>query len=210
MNDHHYETQQENFWAGEFGDEYILRSQGKEILNSNIDFFERALKKTNNIKTCIEFGSNIGMNIKALKEIYSDKEFHAIEINKNALCYLKEILPEKNIINDSIINFKPFKKWDLVLIKGVLIHCNPERLPNVYLSLVNSCSKYLLINEYYNPKPVAIDYRGHSEKLYKRDFAGEILDSFPEMKLLDYGFLYDREPVHKRVGSTNWFLLEKN
>ena len=55
----HYETQQENFWAGEFGDEYILRSQGKEILNSNIDFFERALKKTNNIKTCIEFGSNI-------------------------------------------------------------------------------------------------------------------------------------------------------
>ena len=83
-------------------------------------------------------------------------------------------------------------------------------LPKVYLSLINSCSKYLLINEYYNPKPVSIDYRGHSERLYKRDFAGEILDSFPEMKLIDYGFLYERDPVHKRVGSTNWFLLEKN
>ena len=40
----------------------------------------------------------------------------------------------------------------------------------------NLISKYLLINEYYNPKPVSIDYRGHSERLYKRDFAGEILD----------------------------------
>ena len=83
-------------------------------------------------------------------------------------------------------------------------------LSKIYLSLVNSCNKYLLINEYYNPKPVSIDYRGHSEKLYKRDFAGEILDSFPEMKLVDYGFLYERDPIHKRVGSTNWFLLKKN
>ena len=205
-----YETQQENFWAGEFGNEYILRSQGEEILNSNINFFERALKKTKNIKTCIEFGSNIGMNIRALKKICPEKEFHAIEINKSALSYLKEIVPEENIINDSIINFRPFKKWDLVLIKGVLIHLNPDKLQKVYLSLVNSCSKYLLINEYYNPKPVAIDYRGHSERLFKRDFAGEILDAYPEMKLLDYGFLYDRESIHKRVGSTNWFLLEKN
>ena len=204
-----YSTQQENFWAGEFGNEYVSRSQGKEILNSNIDFFKRSLKKTNNVKTCIEFGSNVGMNLRALKEISPENELHAIEINKKAINYLKEVIPVENIINDSILNFKPFKKWDLVLIKGVLIHINPEMLHKVYLSLVNSCSKYLLINEYYNPKPVSIDYRGHSDRLYKRDFAGEILDNFPEMKLLDYGFLYDREPVHKRVGSTNWFLLEK-
>ena len=205
-----YKTQQEDFWAGEFGDDYVLRSQDIEILNSSIDFFKVALRKTNNIKTCIEFGSNVGMNLRALKEIYPQKELHAIEINKKAINYLREVIPEENIINDSILNFKPFKKWDLVLIKGVLIHINPEMLPEVYLSLVNSCSKYLLINEYYNPKPVSIDYRGHSDKLFKRDFTGEILDNFPEMKLLDYGFLYDRDPIHKRVGSANWFLLEKN
>ena len=201
-----YITQQENFWAGEFGNEYVSRSQGEEIINSNIDFFKKALKNVTDIKTCIEFGSNIGLNIRALKKIYPDQEHHVIEINKKAVEYLKEFISEENIINDSIINFKPFKKWDLVLIKGVLIHINPEMLSKIYLSLVNSCNKYLLINEYYNPKPVSIDYRGHSEKLYKRDFAGEILDSFPEMKLVDYGFLYERDPIHKRVGSTNWFL----
>lgn len=208
MNDN-YSTEQENFWAGDFGNEYVLRSQGTEILNSNISFFKSALKNTNNIKTCIEFGSNIGMNIKALQKLFPNQEQHAIEINKDAVSYLKKVIPEGNIINDSIINFKPFKKWDLVLIKGVLIHINPEMLQKVYLSLVNACSKYLLINEYYNPKPVTIDYRGHYERLFKRDFAGEILDTFPEMKLIDYGFLYERDPVHKRVGSTNWFLLEK-
>ena len=205
-----YETQQEKFWAGEFGNEYVSRSHGEEILNSNINFFERALKKTHNIKTFIEFGANIGMNIRAFKKISPETDFHAIEINKKAYGHLKKVISEKNIIKDSILNFKPFKKWDLVLIKGVLIHINPEMLSKVYLSLVNSSSKYLLIDEYYNPNPVSVEYRGHSEKLFKRDFAGEILDNFPEMKLLDYGFLYDREPVHKRVGSSNWFLLEKN
>ena len=34
-----YYTEQENFWAGDFGNEYVLRSQGTEILNSNISFF---------------------------------------------------------------------------------------------------------------------------------------------------------------------------
>ena len=80
-----YITHQENFWAGEFGNEYVSRSQGLEILESNIDFFEKALKKTNNIKTCIEFGSNVGMNLRALKQILPENEFHAIEINKKAI-----------------------------------------------------------------------------------------------------------------------------
>ena len=40
-----YYTEQENFWAGDFGNEYVLRSQGTEILNSNISFFKSALKK---------------------------------------------------------------------------------------------------------------------------------------------------------------------
>ena len=69
-----YVTQQENFWAGEFGNEYVSRSQGEEIINSNIDFFKKALKSAEDIKTCIEFGSNIGLNIRALKKIYPDQE----------------------------------------------------------------------------------------------------------------------------------------
>ena len=75
------------------------------------------------------------MNIKALKKIDPNFEFHTIEINKKALPYLKQLLPEENIIIDSILDFKSLKKWDLVLIKGVLNHINPEMLQRIVASI---------------------------------------------------------------------------
>ena len=112
-------------------------------------------------------------------------------------------------MNDSIIGFRPPRTWDLVLVKGVLIHINPDMLPDVYDSLVAACSRYLLVAEYYNPSPVAIPYRGHSDRLFKRDFAGEIMDLHPEMTLVDYGFSYRRDNKAPQDDIT-WFLLEKH
>ena len=54
--------------------------------------------------------------------------------------------------------------------------------------MVSATNRYLLVAEYYNPIPVAIPYRGHNERLFKRDFAGEIMEYYSEMQLLDYGF----------------------
>ncbi|MFM6157881.1 MAG: pseudaminic acid biosynthesis-associated methylase, partial [Sphaerospermopsis kisseleviana] len=68
---------------------------------------------------------------------------------------------------------------------------------------------YLLIAEYYNPSPVAIPYRGHADRLFKRDFAGEVLDQHPELRLVDYGFVYRRDPNFPQDDIT-WFLIEKN
>ena len=68
-------TDQEFFWSGEFGDNYIERNENKRLLTSNINFFIKSLQRTKNLKTCIEFGSNVGMNIKSLKIIYPDLEF---------------------------------------------------------------------------------------------------------------------------------------
>jgi len=96
----------------------------------------------------------------------------------------------------------------LTLIKGVLIHINPDELQAVYAKLVQTCRRYLLVAEYYNPSPVTIPYRGHLDRLFKRDFAGEILDQYPEMKLIDYGFSYRRDPNFPQDDIT-WFLMEK-
>ena len=63
--------------------------------------------------------------------------------------------------------------------------------------------------EYYNPTPVEISYRGHSGKLFKRDFAGEMLDRFLDLQLLDYGFCYSRD-YNFLYGNATWFLLEKS
>ena len=203
-----YRTEQENFWAGDFGEEYIERNQGEKLLASNLALFSRALERTRNIESAIEFGANIGMNLKALQLLLPKASLSAIEINPQAAKQLEEILPKNNVITTSILDFSPHKAWDLVLIKGVLIHINPAELPVVYKSLIESSSRYVLVAEYYNPEPVSVPYRGHSDRLFKRDFAGEILDAYPEMKLIDYGFAYHRDPVFPQ-GDITWFLMEK-
>ena len=201
--------EQEAFWAGEFGDAYTKRNQGKNLLASNLNFFSKSLLSTNNLNSCIEFGANIGMNLKALQLLYPNIELNAIEINKEAAEELTSLVNKKNIFQGSIFNYDPVIKFDLVIIKGVLIHINPDQLMNVYNKLVASSKRYILVAEYYNPSPVAIPYRGHTEKLFKRDFAGEMMDNYSELSLKDYGFIYHRDPTFPQ-DDISWFLLEKN
>ena len=203
-----FKTEQESFWAGKFGTDYIQRNKGDVLLAANLDFFAKALRGTRDVKTCIEFGANIGMNLKALKLLHPEIEQHGIEINADAANELAKIIPSDHVYQKSILDFNPVKRWDLVLIKGVLIHINPEVLPHVYDKLVGSSGRYLLIAEYYNPSPVAIPYRGHTDRLFKRDFAGEIMDIYPQMNLVDYGFAYRRDPSFRQDDIT-WFLMEK-
>ena len=203
-----FSTDQEEFWAGEFGTQYITRNQGDALLASNLDFFAKTLRHAGRFNSCIEFGANIGMNIKALKLLHPTMEAHAVEINADAAKQLGELIPPSQVYNTSILEFEPQRRWDLALIKGVLIHIDPNHLPQVYEKLVAATSRYLLVAEYYNPVPVTIPYRGHHDKLFKRDFAGEIMDRHSEMRLLDYGFAYHRDPNFPQ-DDINWFLMEK-
>lgn len=203
-----FKTEQEKFWAGDFGDAYIDRNQGDELLASNLNMWVNMLKNAQKLDSCIEFGANIGMNLKALKLLHPQQDQFGIEINSEAAIQLEKVIPASNIFNLSIFDFEPYRKFDLSFIKGVLIHINPTELQNVYEKLVASCGRYLLVAEYYNPSPVDIPYRGHNDRLFKRDFAGEIMELHPEMKLIDYGFSYRNDPVFPQDDIT-WFLMEK-
>ena len=203
-----FKTEQEVFWAGEFGTEYINRNRGDVMLASNLDFFAKALRAARGIKTCIEFGANIGMNLRALKLLYPTQEQHGIEINADAARELAQVIPSHHVHHGSILDFNSEQTWDLVLVKGVLIHINPDALPQVYDKLVAASGRYLLVAEYYNPAPVAISYRGHTDRLFKRDFAGEIMDRHQKMELVDYGFAYRRDANFPQDDIT-WFLMEK-
>lgn len=203
-----FKTEQEAFWAGDFGTEYIQRNQGDALLASNLHFFAKALHRARSVKSCIEFGANIGMNLKALKLLHPGIEAHGIEINANAAEQLGEVIPSSQVHLTSILDFVPERSWDLTLVKGVLIHINPDALPQVYDKLVAATGRYLLVAEYYNPAPVAIAYRGHSDRLFKRDFAGEIMDRHPKLQLIDYGFAYRRDTDFSQDDIT-WFLMDK-
>lgn len=204
-----YQTEEEKFWSGEFGGEYIKRNCDSKLIIQNYHFFSRALSKAVDIRTCLEFGANIGLNIKALMKLFPECNFSALELNERAVRTLNEINNVK-VIHESVLEFNPNNiRYDLVLSKGLLIHINPKKLKSVYEIMYQSSSKYILISEYFNPEPITLDYYGHKEKLYKRDFAGEILDKFKDLVLIDYGFNYNRDKFSSQ-DDTTFFLLQKS
>lgn len=202
-----YKTEQESFWAGEFGDKYISRNSDADMIRSNIAMFSRILKRTDDISSILELGANIGLNLIALNQLLPKLDISAVEINENAVKALKDIDNVK-VEHTSILSYQATEKKDFVFTKGVLIHINPEYLQNVYKIMYESSNKYICISEYYNPSPVEITYRGNKEKLFKRDFAGELLEKYPNLKLIDYGFVYHRDNYFPQDDMT-WFLLEK-
>jgi spore coat polysaccharide biosynthesis protein SpsF len=197
-------SEQEEFWAGEFGTGYIDRNSSEEWVRSNKVFFARSLSGLSQSPgSILEIGSNIGLNMLALKDLYPQAELASVEINTEACTALASIVDQ--VFNQSIQEYDPKEKFELVLIKGVLIHMNPDDLLSTYKKIAASSSKYVLIAEYYNPTPIAIDYRGHKDKLFKRDFAGEFLDANPTWRIQDYGFVYHKDQFPQ--DDLTWFLL---
>jgi len=200
-------NEQEKFWEDDFGDKYIQRNNRNELIESNYKLFLKIRKHLKKVRSIIEFGSNIGLNLLALKKISNNFNLTGVDINKKSIRSLKKNKEIKSY-NCSILNFDEKKTYDLVFVKGVLIHINPKDIKKVYTKIYDYASKYIYLAEYYNPTPVKIKYRGHANKLFKRDFAGEMLDLYPELEVIDYGFVYHRDKFPQ--DDITWFLMKKN
>ena len=202
-----FTTEQERFWAGKFGDEYIGRNTGPEILAAKIGFWSKILHSAGAISSCLELGSNIGLNLKALGIILPHLQMTGVEINAKAASECAK-LERVKVVNQSILEYKSENTFDLTFTSGVLIHINPDMLPLIYDVLYRHSKRYILVSEYYNPTPMEVNYRGNTGKLFKRDFAGEIMDRYSTLKLIDYGFQYHRDNNFP-IDDTTWFLMEK-
>lgn len=197
----------EDFWKGSFGNEYISRNLDVDLLNSNLNLFNQILSNIiSSPKTILELGANIGMNIRALKKLLPDTEFTGVDINSEAC---KELaLTGCQVVNSSINELNLDKKFDLVLTKTVLIHIDPTDLQITFDKIYNYSKEWILVAEYFNPTPIEVEYRGYSGKLFKRDFAGELLNTYKDLKLVNYGFVYSRDAFPQ--DDITWFLLRKS
>lgn len=198
-------SDQEAFWAGDFGNNYIKRNLKS---NDRIKTLGRELIKNKiKISSAFEIGTNVGFNLDSLKIIYPRIKTYGVELNKRAYNICKK---KHTCFNKSLLNFETKKKFDLVFTSGVLIHQNPKYLKIFYKKLYQFSNKYIYLAEYFNPTPITVSYRGHTEKLFKRDFAKEIWEMFPKLKLIDYGFHWKFDPYLKNnCDDANWFLFEK-
>jgi len=200
-------NKQEKFWKGKFGDFYTKRNSKKSQLLSNINFFKNILKNQKSIRSILELGCNRGLNLKALKCINGKYKLTGVDINKDAIEKLRR-WGEATTYNSDIKSLRLEKKFDLVFTKGVLIHVNPKNLKKIYNKLYSYSKKYILLAEYYNPTPVSVLYRGHKGKLFKRDFADDMLNIYRDLSLVKYGFCYHKDKMAPQ-DDINWFLLKK-
>jgi len=200
-------NEQEKFWQGRFGDFYTKRHSKKSEILSNIKFFKNILKDQKSINSILELGCNIGLNLKALNHINNKYQLTGVDINKSAIAKLKKWCVAYTH-NSDIKSLKIEKKFDLVFTKGVLIHINPKDIKKIYKKLYLYSKKYILLAEYYNPTPVSLAYRGYKKKLFKRDFAGDMLNMYKDLSLVKYGFYYHKDKQAPQ-DDVNWFLLKK-
>ncbi len=187
-------------WRGDFGREYHARDVREVEATTNL--FRRALRETGVIRSALEFGAGTGTNLQALKSLYGCRTV-GVEVNPDACARMTA----DAAICSPALECAP-QACKLVLTKGFLIHVPPEDLEATYAKIYACSTRYVLLCEYFNPAPVEVEYRGHRGRLWKRDFAGEMLDAHPDLALLDYGFSYGRDP-QMPGDNMNWFLLDK-
>lgn len=203
-----YRTEQEAFWAGEFGDAYRERCVlSDDLVAARTACMARILQRAAPVESAFEVGCNIGLNLVAMKRVSPRTNLSAIEINDQSAQQARG-LGIAEVETASALDYQTDKTFDLSMIFGVLIHMNPDVLPEIYDLLHRTSRRHILLFEYYNPTPVEVTYRGHEGRLFKRDFAGEMLDRYDDLKLVDYGFFYHRDPIASSDDGT-FFLLEK-
>lgn len=204
-----FKTEQEKFWHGEFGSEYTERNTTDIYVNENTTFFKKIFGISGQPKSVLELGANSGVNLRGIHAVDKSIELGAVEINPDAVAALKQSLPQAKVHHGSLLEFSSADRWEFVFIKGVLIHISPEHLKDAYRALYTHSSRHIMICEYHNIVPLEMPYRGHAGKLFKRDFCGEMMDAYPDLKLVDYGFVYHRDNYYKSYDDVTWFLLEK-
>ena len=197
-------SRQTEHWAGINGQQYTTR-QALTIESRRKMFADIFDAMTVKPASVIEFGANIGENLRAIRQCHGGT-LTGVEINESLLPQLEQAADSAVI--GAIQSFQPHKKWDLTFTRGLLIHIHPAEIHAAYRTLYECSARHILIAEYYSPKPVEVEYRGQNGLLWKRDFAGEMLDSYSDLRLVDYGFVYHRDQNWPQ-DDINWFLMEK-
>ncbi|MFC7050486.1 pseudaminic acid biosynthesis-associated methylase [Emcibacter nanhaiensis] len=204
-------TEQTSFWRGEFGDEYIDRNAADaEHLRNRLAMWSRIIAPMRDEmpKRILEIGSNIGLNLRALN-LLTDAEMVAVEPNEKARKILVDdkVVAPGNAIEGVASEFDLADgAVDMAFTCTVMIHIHPDDLLAACKRIHRATSKYVVCIEYFSDKQEMIEYRGHSNKLFKCDFGGFWMDNFPDLKLLDYGFEWKRITG---LDNFTWWVFEK-
>ena len=194
----------EELWAGEFGNAYVDRNA--DVHGPRRDFWHAQIERTG-VASVLEIGCNLGGNLAWIAERVEPTSVYGIDVNTKALGVLHERLPEVNAIWSPARSL-PFRDRfvDLVFSMGVLIHQPDDTLPLVMAEMVRCSARYVLCGEYFAEEQTEVSYHDQSGALFKRDYGGQFQALFPELALVDQGFLGRDEGWD----DITWWLFERS
>lgn len=161
-------TEQEQFWQGDFGRDYTARNRLNWKLR--LPFWEAVIDKTK-AKSVLEVGCNIGTNLRCLRDIDPSLAAWGCDINQIALQEAADA--GFSVVDASVFDLRGLvgiKGFDLVATCGVLIHIGPADIERAMRSIIGASRLYVLAVEYADDTEVEVNYRGHSERLWRRPF----------------------------------------
>ena len=172
-------------WAGEFGDAYTDRNRGAFF--GRRPFWERMCFE-HSFRNALEVGCNVGANLWWLAWLLGSRNVTGVDVNAKALAALRTKLPDvqTQLASAASLPF-PDGSFDLVFTVGLLIHIPGESLRQVMSEIVRCSRRYVICVEYESGFHEQVEYRGTT--LYKRRYGSCYHAYFPELKLVDSGFL---------------------
>lgn len=178
---------QANIWVGDFGNEYIARN----AIDGGRDEFARRIFDVISPTSVLEVGANIGLNLKAMAK-YGPLKLMAAEPNDKAR---HELMKFADVVSsscsDSLGAFGTASA-DLVFTCGVLIHIPTDKLAKSMSEIYRVSRRWIVCAEYFAPQEEMIEYRGHKDQMWRRDYGDLFMSQFPDLKCLDVSFLWRR------------------
>ena len=190
----------EGLWSGEFGDDYVERNRAAS--EGRRPFWEHVLGEID-AASALEIGCNVGGNLRWLAELLGAENVAGVDVNEHALEVVRSEIPgvDARVASARELPFAD-DSFDLVFTTGVLIHQSPEELPRVMDEIVRASRRYVLCGEYRADELEEVPYRGQRGALYKQDYGRLYQERFPQLRLLEEGFLPKSEGVWDDV--TYW------
>jgi len=184
-------NEQERFWSGDFGNDYLRRNQVD--WTARIPFWADVIGTTG-ARSVHEVGCNAGWNLSAIRSPYPDVQLSGNDLNESAVAQARSAGLRAFVGREICPS-------EMIFTSGVLIHVAPEYLAETMRSIVDASYRYVLAIEYEADKEEEIEYRGHTGKLWRRPFGKLYQDmGLNLVKEWDSGPAFDR--------CTAW-LLEK-
>ena len=204
MSDSRPAARLEELWAGDFGDQYVERNRDAET--GRQAFWEEQLTRLG-VRSVLEVGCNIGGNLRWIAEVVGAENVAGVDVNEKALEILRERVPGVDA-RLAPARGLPFDdgQFDLVFTTGVLIHQHPDELPGVMAEIVRCSGRFVICGEYHADELTEVPYRGQEGALFKQDYGALYQRSFPELELVDDGFLSPREG---RWDDLTYWIFEK-